>query len=202
MARKTEPEIEDNDLLSRPNSSDDITEKVQRAQEELLELKRKQEEIEGQKRELEELKRQQIEFREGRREILEKLTRGLVVLERQEVELKREVEQVDQTRRTFEEQLQEIQGVNPEKWEHHRLAEELTRALAKIDQAQALYAQSRARLAALQEAQSSENPAVFEESESAGSGVGFFEQIRSGFAYSIPAILFAFIWLLIFLSKH
>jgi hypothetical protein len=206
MARKTENHVADEDLLvtSRADHGEEITHQVQRAEEQLILLKRQQEEIERQKRELEELNRQQHEFREGRREVLEKLTRGLVVLERQLIELKRDTTQVEQTSLAFEEQLKEIQHIDPEHWEAEQLAEELARALAKIDQAQSIYAQSRARLEALRETSPNEEELHFGSASESGSGYsfGFFDKMQAGFAYSLPAIVVSFIWLLIFLSKH
>ena len=63
---------EDQDLLPTSQSSDntstanEINLKVQRVEEQLLDLKRQQEEIERQKKELDELSRKQREFDEGR----------------------------------------------------------------------------------------------------------------------------------------
>ena len=59
---------------------------VQKAQEQLLQLRRQQEQIEKQKRELEELSRRQEELERGRAEMTDKLTRSLVVLEREAYE--------------------------------------------------------------------------------------------------------------------
>src|SRR3981189_3742855 len=61
------------------SSSDELDNKVQRAQEQLLQLKRQQEAIEKQKRELEELIRRQDQLEKGRAEMIEKLSRSLVV---------------------------------------------------------------------------------------------------------------------------
>src|ERR1700729_4232061 len=100
MARKSSPppeEVfpEDQDLLQTAaaanpadtSTANEINIKVQRVEEQLLDLKRQQEEIERQKKELDELSRKQREFDEGRRDIVEKLTRGLVLLEREEFEV-------------------------------------------------------------------------------------------------------------------
>src|SRR5277367_589459 len=103
-----EPEYQDEPELLPTESPEDATStaneinlKVQHVQEQLLDLKRQQEEIERQKRELEDLSRKQREFDEGRRDIVEKLTRGLVLLERQEFEVKRELEQIKIVRDSF-----------------------------------------------------------------------------------------------------
>src|SRR6202789_4174249 len=112
------PETQD-DLLSSEVANDptsnvnEINLKVQHHQELLLDLRRQQEEIERQKRELEELSRKQREFDEGRRDIVEKLTRGIVLLERQEFEFKRELEQIKVVRDSFVEHLDQTENISP-----------------------------------------------------------------------------------------
>ena len=64
-------------------STEHLDSQVQKAHEQLLQLKRQQEQIEKQKRELEELSRRQEELERGRGEMTDKLTRSLVVLERE-----------------------------------------------------------------------------------------------------------------------
>ena len=150
---------EEQELLSSSPSTDptstanEINLKVQRVEEQLLDLKRQQEEIERQKKELDELSRKQREFDEGRREIVEKLTRGLVLLEREEFEVKRELEQIKIVRDSFTEHLGQTENLNPADWSSEELPSELTRALARVDQAKAIYSQSRARLMALRQAE-------------------------------------------------
>lgn len=194
---------EPEDLLSEAASpagvtADDINLKVQQAQTQLLELKRQQEEIERQRRELEELSRKQREFEDGRREILEKLTRGLVVLERQEMEIKREAEHIQLVRETFSEHLKEVESIKPQDWSPDALQAELTRALAVIDQAQAVHGQARARLDALQD-----EPLNGEQTAAAAdTGKSFGDMVRDGFAYSLPVIILGLIYLFILVTKH
>jgi hypothetical protein len=89
----------------------------------------------------------------GRREIVEKLTRGLVLLEREEFEVKRELEQIKIVRDSFAEHLSQTENLNPADWSSEELPSELTKALARVDQAKGIYSQSRARLAALRQAE-------------------------------------------------
>src|SRR5260221_14449058 len=72
-------ELNDDEALS----AEHLDSQVQKAQDQLLQLKRQQEQIEKQKRELEELSRRQEELEHGRAEMTDKLTRALVVLERE-----------------------------------------------------------------------------------------------------------------------
>src|SRR6266853_367494 len=61
-----------------PLSPEHLDSQVQKAQDQLLQLKRQQDQIEKQKRELEELSRKQEELERGRAEITDKLTRSFV----------------------------------------------------------------------------------------------------------------------------
>src|SRR5258706_3945234 len=199
MARKSPPAAlpeddypEEQELLPDASPADptstanEINLKVQRVEEQLLDLKRQQEEIERQKKELDELSRKQREFDEGRREIVEKLTRGLVLLEREEFEVKRELEQIKIVRDSFAEHLSQTENLNPADWSGEELPGELTRALARVDQGKAIYSQCRARLTALRQAEEGQGddiPAdLAPESGSYEKPIG--AMIREGFYYS------------------
>jgi len=188
-----------------PTSSvNELNLKVQRHQELLLDLRRQQEEIERQKKELEELSHKQREFNEGRREIVEKLTRGLVLLEREEFEVKRELEQIKIVRDNFADHLGQIENLNPAEWSSEELPSELTRALARVDQAKAIYSQSRARLVALrqaEEAQAGETPADLDPDATADEK-SFGSMVREGFAYSLPLGLISIFLFLAYLLLH
>src|SRR5271163_2274484 len=209
MARKSSPASppedvfpEEQELLPPVSSGDptstanEINLKVQHVQEQLLDLKRQQEEIERQKRELEELSRKQREFDEGRREVVEKLTRGLVLLEREEFEVKRELEQIKIVRDSFADHLGQTENLNPADWSTEELPSELTKALARVDQAKSIYSQSRARLQALRQAEDGAASTDELEPELAPLASGqpyektFGAMLREGFAYSIvPFVL-------------
>ena len=186
---------EDHDLLNpSPAAADptstanEININIQRAEEQLLDLKRQQEEIERQKKELDELSRKQREFDQGRREIVEKLTRGLVLLEREEFEVKRELEQIKIVRDSFAEHLGQTENLNPAEWSTEELPTELTKALARVDQAKAIYSQSRARLLALRQAEdgqaSEDMPLDLAPESGAPYEKSIGAMVREGFFYS------------------
>src|SRR5205085_8327503 len=89
---------------------------VQKAQEQLLALKRQQEHIEKQKRELEELSRRQEELDHGRAEMTDKLTRSLVILEREAYETQKKLEQLRATRESFGQHLEMLEAIDPKSW--------------------------------------------------------------------------------------
>ena len=205
---------EEQELLPPASSPTDPTSTVneininiQRAEEQLLDLKRQQEEIERQKKELDELSRKQREFDQGRREIVEKLTRGLVLLEREEFEVKRELEQIKIVRDNFAEHLGQTENLNPADWTSEELPTELTKALARVDQAKAIYSQSRARLLALRQAEEGQGgedipPDLMPES-SAPYEKSFGAMVREGFAYSaLPLGLTSVFLILAYILLH
>jgi chromosome segregation ATPase len=185
------------------DSGDEIADRNQRLQGELIELKRKQEELERSQRELEELTRKKDEFENGRRDILERLTRGLVIIERQEYEVRREAEQLELIRDSFNEQLSQVEAIKPEDWSplpKERQAE-LTRALAVIDQANAVHTQARVRLDALSGEEEPSRPRADELLAPAEAPRSFGAKFMDGFAFSLPMILFGMVVLMILLSR-
>src|SRR5438093_7946072 len=85
---------------------------VQKAQEALVALKRQQEQIERQKRELEELSRRQEQLQHGRSEMVEKLTRAAVVLERETYEARKRVEMLESIHESFTAHLDALDSIN------------------------------------------------------------------------------------------
>ena len=121
---------------------------VQKAQEQLLQLRRQQEQIEKQKRELEELSRRQEELERGRAEMTDKLTRSLVVLEREAYETQNKLEQLRATRESFGQHLEVLEGIDPKGWNPSDLHRELSRALSTVDDARAEFSQQGRRVVA------------------------------------------------------
>src|SRR3989440_2814961 len=108
---------------------------VQKAQEQLLQLRRQQEQIEKQKRELEELSRRQEELERGRTDMTDKLARSLVVLEREAYDSQNRLEQLRAMRESFAQHLQLIEAIDPKSWNPADLHKELSRALSAVDDA-------------------------------------------------------------------
>ena len=171
---------------------EDIGQELQQRQQELIQLQRQQQELEQRKRQLEELNTRRSELLHGQREIRERLLRAIVILERAEGQGRKEVEQMHETRQTFSEQLAEINAIDPSEWGPSSIEEELSRALAKVDQAQAVYTQSRAKLDALR-GRDLEPAEGGEEAGSSGSGSGtgsdsFSDNFIRGLAFNLPLI--------------
>jgi len=173
---------------------------VQKAQEQLLQLRRQQEQIEKQKRELEELSRRQEELERGRAEMTDKLTRSLVVLEREAYETQKKLEQLRATRESFGQHLEILEGIDPKGWNSADLHRELSRALSTVDDARAEFSQQRSRLQAIATQDAGDVPLPEAAPEMMrGSGQRSFGQwVLIGFALSLPLITVGLMSLLIF----
>ena len=205
---------EDEDVMPAPAAvpvavrgpgSERIDSQVQKAQEQLLNLKRQQEQIERQKRELEELSRRQEELETGRNEMIEKLTRALVVVERQSTEAAKRVEQLNATGESFASHLQALENVNPKGWAAGDLQRELSRALGMVDHARTEFNQQKSRLATEAGEGGGETGATGSDTYDHMFGVesdhGFLYWLKAGVAFTLPLIislfaLFIFCWLL------
>ncbi len=180
-------------------SAENLDSHVQKAQEQLLQLKRQQEQIEKQKRELEELSRRQGELENGRTEMADKLTRALVVLEREAYSAQNRLEQIRATRESFTQHLELIEAIDPRSWNPSDLNKELSRALSTVDDARTEYSEQRSRLQAAgatggDAALPDVAPDVYENN----TGRSFLQWLEIGVALTLPLIIFGAIALAIF----
>ena len=200
MAEKIRPieqmlELSDEDSLS----AEHLDSQVQKAQEQLLQLKRQQEQIEKQKRELEELSRRQGELESGRVEMIDKLTRSLVVLEREAYNAQKRLEQVRATRESFGQHLELIEAIDPKNWNSSDLAKELSRALSAVDDARTEFSEQRSRLQAVDEnAGEGPLPEIGSDLYDLSGGRSFIHWVQIGFALTLPLIIFGMLALALF----
>jgi chromosome segregation ATPase len=200
MAEKIRPieqmlELSEEETLS----TEHLDSQVQKAQEQLLQLKRQQEQIEKQKRELEELSRRQEELERGRAEMTDKLTRSLVVLEREAYDTQKKLEQLRAMRESFGQHLELIEAIDPKSWNPAELHKELSRALSAVDDARTEFSQQRSRLqAAGNDAGETALPEVAPTFSELTGGRSLFQWMQIGLALSLPLIIFGFIALILF----
>lgn len=172
---------------------------VQKAHEQLLQLRRQAEVIEKQKRELEELSRRQEELERGRAEMTDKLSRSLVILEREGYDSQKKLEQIRATHESFTQHLQLLESIDPKSWNPADLPKELSRALSTVDDARAEFSQQRSRLeAGTSDASEIDLPEV----TAGGSGLSaksFMDWVQIGFAVSLPLIIFGMVALFFYL---
>ena len=181
------------------NSPEHLDSQVQKAQEQLLQLKRQQEQIEKQKRELEELSRRQEELEHGRAEMADKLTRSLVVLEREGYNAQSRLEQIRAARESFGQHLELIEAIDPKSWNPSDLHKELSRALSTVDEARTVYNEQRSRLKAGGNEGEGSLPDVGTDSYESNDGRSFSQWFQIGVALTLPLIIFGAIALALFI---
>jgi predicted RNase H-like nuclease (RuvC/YqgF family) len=166
---------------------------VQRAQEQLLLLKRQQEQIEKQKRELEELSRKQEDLEKGRSEMIEKLSRSLVVIERETYETEKRVEQLRLTNATFAQHLDSLERINPKSWNNLDLHKELSKALSVVDDARAEYTKSLTKINAKSDSEviSPSASHIEETYDLPRDDESFTVWLKRGLAFTLPLLIFA-----------
>jgi len=176
---------------------------VQKAQEQLLQLKRQQELIERQKRELEELSRRQEQLQSGKAEMVEKFTRALVVLERESYDAQKRVEQLLAIHDSFQQHLEVLESINPKGWEGLDINKELSKALSAIDDARTEYTRSVPKISP------DSDPEGDPMAASVGANYGaaaepaqdFVYWLKAGAAFTLPLIIALIIVVLLILSS-
>jgi DNA repair exonuclease SbcCD ATPase subunit len=200
MAEKIRPVEQMLELSEDDLSPEHLDSQVQKAQEQLLQLKRQQEQIEKQKRELEELSRRQDELEHGRAEMADKLTRSLVVLEREAYNAQSRLEQIRAARESFGQHLELIEAIDPKSWNPSDLHKELSRALSTVDEARTVYNEQRSRLHAAGGNEGDASlPAVGTDAYEGGDGRSFSHWLQIGVALTLPLIIFGAIALALFI---
>jgi predicted RNase H-like nuclease (RuvC/YqgF family) len=200
MAERIRPieqmlELSDEEAMSPEH----LDSQVQKAQEQLLQLRRQADQIEKQKRELEELSRRQEELERGRAEMTDKLSRSLVILEREGYDSQKKLEQIRATHESFTQHLQLLEAIEPKSWNSAELPKELSRALSTVDDARTEFSQQRSRLdAGSGESTEIDLPDVASGSMGLGGGRSFLQWMQIGFAVTLPLIIFGIVALLVF----
>ena len=165
-----------------------------------MHLKRQSEQIEKQKRELEELSRRQEELERGRAEMTDKLSRSLVILEREGYDSQKKLEQIRATHESFTQHLQLLEAIEPKSWNPAELPKELSRALSTVDDARTEFSQQRSRLEAgnIDQSTDLDLPEAAPGLSGLAGGKSFAQWMQIGFAVTLPLIIFGMIALLVF----
>lgn len=205
---------DDDELLILSPLSDEFDEKVAEAQEQLLHLRHQQEQLEKQKAQLEELKRKREKFLRGRAEATERLTKAKTMLEREIFEAKKRLEQFGRARDVLSRHLAVLDAINPEAWTRDEMPAGLSHALAAIQDAREDYTAEMARVSALVDVMTEAHlsaplpiEVAAEPREPEGTGAGlpamarpaeavstevrdFIYWLKSGFAFTLPLLIF------------
>ena len=187
----------------RPPTREELDTQVSQAQQKLAELRRAQEDLERERSALEEARRRRHEFQAGRDEMLHHLTRGVSLMEKAELEARRNTEQMSKTLVRLQEALAGVQGIREETWTEETWNVELTKALAAIEGARMEW--SRAQLAfSLLSGKAAESPngGRVPEGVLTTEGMSFWELCRVGAALTWPVALVTLVALGALLLLH
>lgn len=192
-------------MLDLPDDDDvspeHIGEQVQKAHDQLAQLRRQQELIEKQKIQLEELGKRQETFQRGRAEMVEHLTRALVVVERETYDAQKRVEQLQGIQESYTAHLALLESINPRAWEGLDINKELSKALSAVDDARAEYSKTRPKI--------SPEPGEEHVEHAAGDAYGyayapekdFVYWLKAGFGFTLPLLVLGVIILIVILAQ-
>ena len=185
------------------HAGEHLDSQVQRAQEQLVALKRQQDMIERQKRELEELGRKQDQLQQGRAEMVEKFTRSLVVLERENYDAQKRVETLHGIHESFSQHLDALDAINLKSWDGPDLNKELTKALSAVDDARAEYARSLPKISVEKDgAAAVAGTSGYQADLGAVDAKDFGYWLRAGFAFTLPLFIIGALLVLVALLHH
>lgn len=198
MADRSRSPQENFDISEDEISPEHLDSQVQKAQEQLISLKRQQDVIERQKRELEELSRRQEQLQAGRAEMIDKFTRALVIVEREEFETQRRVQMLSNVKESFSLHLQYFESLDLKGVEGQDLSKELTRALSALDDAKAEYTRTIPRIGSA-ESDGADMASEFGHGNvthgMGGHDFGYW--LRAGMAFTLPLVV---VGLLVFIA--
>jgi len=197
--------ITDASLSRMVRQKADLSNQVAGAMKEIGQLRMRQGALEKEKMSLEDLGRRQDEYEVGKRDIIEKLNRSLVLLEKEEIQATRVVELCSEVRRRFRDTLSELAKIKEEAWADENFEGELDRATTLVENARQVYRKALARIDATgwQRGGSGKTPLNEPQEmtwESSGErGFGFW--LKVGLAMTLPLLAFlaalfaAWVWL-------
>jgi len=181
-------------------TSEELQSQVQKAQDELAELKRRSEQIERDKQRLEELSRRQDELERGKAEMLDKFTRSMVVIQRETQDAEKRLDQLNEMHESFTQHLRDLEAINPKAWAGLDLSKELSKALSSVDDARGDYNRAIPKLAVDAEeprAAAAAEGAEYDEYYSSEKGILYW--LKSGFAFTLPLQIIGWLGLLLWI---
>jgi hypothetical protein len=169
---------------------EDVSTQMAGAVQKIESLQSRQHDLEREKRELQELTRKQEEYETGKREIVDKIGRCLILVDKEETQAGRMVELLGETRQRFKETLAELKNIDESRWQDEKFDVELDRALVKVDIAKTTYKKAMAKIDASSWHKEGEQSEVQKQAEREVTGEkGFCYWLKVGVAISLPVIV-------------
>ena len=131
--------VSDLNLTRMARHREDLEHQVAVSAQELDRLRMRQEELERERRELEELRQKQSDYLSARRDLTDRLNKSLVMMEKEQVRAEGLVELLATNRDRFKSMQAEIEDIGEETWPDDQVRDELTKALALLDECRLEY---------------------------------------------------------------
>jgi vacuolar-type H+-ATPase subunit I/STV1 len=171
---------------------EEVSTSVSDAASQIDRLRHRQEELEKEKSTLEKLSRQQDEYETEKRDLIQKLSRSIVLAEKEESQATRVAALFAETRARFRDALSELQSIDEDDWDENEFESELTQALAVVESAGGVYEKALARIEASgwQQGEGKASAEVIRDSERPrATRAGFGYWLKVGIAVSLPLIV-------------
>ncbi len=168
------------------------TSRMANAAHEIHRLRSRQTELEKEKTDLESLTSSQDAYEQGKRDVMIKLEKGIVLLEKQSEEVAHTAELLSLVRTRYEEALMSLREIREDEWRAGDFEQELTRAMTLVEKAQDIHMKGVAKVNASTWLKSSRHkrrsrPASGDEAPPRTQGFGYWMQ--AGIAFSLPLVL-------------
>lgn len=193
------------DRLARQRES--VNRQVSGASSEIEFLRGRQEALEKERAALQDLKQKQEQYEDGKREMLESLSKTIVVVEKEEAQATRMAALLAETRERFGEMLGQLRQVDEESWVDETFETELNGALSMVNLIRDEYRKAMARIDASSwhktKAGKSEMT-VLAASQAETGQRSFLDWMLVGLAVSLPAtgVLIVLFLIQLYLSGH
>lgn len=182
-----------------PAFTEDFEGKLADAQSQLELLQAQRRELERQKLALEDLNHRKQEFLNGQLDLSERYSAAITSIERELYLSKQELDDLEQTRKSFVNHLQRIESLNPEAWPKESLSAELQKALVTLDKAEDEYEQAVSYFTGTRKSSVFGGPTTSHRSHIGGGD--FQTMLRNGLAFNLPVILLGSFAILAYLLK-
>jgi len=150
------------------------------------------------------MSRRQDSLNTGKAEMVDKITRALVVLEREIFDASKRVETLQTIQESFRQHLDVLEAISPKAWEGLDISKELTRALGAVDDARAEFGKCHPKITAQpasSAAAQTEGGDGYVTDYSVNDGKDFISWMKIGFAFSLPLLVLGLIALIVIASR-
>lgn len=167
-------------------------------------LKRRQSELEARKVHMEEISKKQTKYEKNKHDIIEKLNRSLILLEKEELQATRMVDLLSDTRARFKAALAEVRSIQEDKWSDVDFEESLDKAIVHVENASSLHQKGLSKVDVISEHKKGRSLRRHEHVEEddnvvANTGHSFGYWLKAGLAFTLPAMSLAIVLLVIYL---